>query len=275
LQPIETRKRPTFDLPDLTAEGDSATTKLSANDVDICKIVHQAGEKRKIVVLQLNPDVPRLAQDDTSEATCVEYITVSTLESRLVNAQSIEETLLPLERTALALSLASSVLQLQGTDWLTKPWTKRSIYFPATEPHGAKIHEAQPVILLPIDGGPRNVTKIATSSPLSVLLELTILLLEIWHYTPLERWAREKELLFDESEKSRRDIAEQWFRATSRMLPRLYCDAVEACLGFCAGRLWTWKEVDFQERLCENVIKPLKVNCEHCRLYYGPAPTQK
>src|SRR5690606_14924721 len=97
--------------------------------------------------------------------------------------------------------------------------------------------------------------------PQVALLELSILLLEIWHQRSLNDWASETKLDVG-TQDSRRIAATRWLQATDKELPVNYLDAIEKCLAICSGRLRYWDDEKFQQHYCENVIKPLLESCE-------------
>ncbi|KAK0726855.1 hypothetical protein B0T26DRAFT_747245 [Lasiosphaeria miniovina] len=88
-------------------------------------------------------------------------------------AQDEDVRMTPKQQALLALDVASSVLQLQQTLWCSIPWNSTAIKFFLQKERDC------------------------SSPDLDVketLLELAILLLEIWHHVPLEAWAQRKGL---------------------------------------------------------------------------------
>ena len=161
--------------------------------------------------------------------------------------------LTPKQQTILALDLASSVLQFRQTNWLIAPWNSKTIKLISTSTGAFVEADLQPP-------GSQH-TALAEPDPLSALLELAILLLEIWNHKPLEVWAVNTNREINTPD-HRKIAATAWLQETMhRILPH-YLDAIEKCLAICAGRKWEWDDGEFQKRYCENVIKPLADSCK-------------
>jgi hypothetical protein len=169
------------------------------------------------------------------------------------------------QRTELALCIATSMLSFQSTQWLEKPWTKDSIHFFLKGQSESVIDVNQPVVMRIVQDSTKNavVTSQPTlSDPKSALLELGILLLELWHHRTLEEWAAQTKGTYKDTPEDRRIAATRWLEMTSNRLTIKYTSAVEGCLAFCAGRLRSWEEDEFRRQICEDIIRPLKENCK-------------
>jgi hypothetical protein len=93
-----------------------------------------------------------------------------------------------LERTELAFSIVVSLLSFHSTHWLEKPWTKESIHFFLKGQSDTRIDIIRPVIMqiVPNAAGTAGAPTMPNLSELkSALLELGILLLELWHHRTL------------------------------------------------------------------------------------------
>lgn len=161
--------------------------------------------------------------------------------------------LTPKQQTILALNVAFSVLQFRQTNWLTAPWNNGTIKLVAASTGafveaGLQSPSPQPTMLLDAD-------------PLSALLEVAILLLEIWNHKPLEAWAAnaDREIMTPDH---RKIAATAWLQETMHRILPGYLNAIEKCVAICAGRKWEWDDSEFQKRYCENVIKPLADSCK-------------
>lgn len=71
--------------------------------------------------------------------------------------------------------------------------------------------------------------------PKAALLELGILLLEIWHHKLLETWVEERGDQVNNSLDGRRSAAIRWLEVTQNKLPLNHLKAIEAYLQFSAG----------------------------------------
>ena len=170
-----------------------------------------------------------------------------------------------LERIELAFSIAISLLSFHSTHWLEKPWTEESIHFFLKRQSDSRIDTMRPVIMriVPIAAGTAvALTTPNLSEPKSALIELGILLLELWHHRTLEDWAPQTNSTYKDTPEDRRIAATRWLEMTSNGLTTTYTSAVEGCLAFCAGRIRSWQEDDFRRQICEDIIKPLKDNCK-------------
>ncbi len=176
-------------------------------------------------------------------------------------------------RMLLALRLASNLLQLSQTHWLQKPWSKHELYFPvrpllqaATNGPACPAHEApdlnQPFISLAFEtSGPAPACPGVVDAK-TTLLELGILLLEIWHESPFEaRLAATGGGYYQ-----RLAAAREWLDDTAVVDPmlELYDRAASLCiLGVIGGqaKLADWEDIGFWAGVCVDVIEPLEKGC--------------
>jgi len=176
-------------------------------------------------------------------------------------------------RMLLALRLASNLLQLLQTHWLQKPWSKHELYFPvrpllqaATEGPASPPHQApdlnQPFVSLAFEtSGP------APSCPgvvdaKTTLLELGILLLELWHQSPFEA----RVSATGGGYYQRLAAALEWLDDTAAVdpMPELYDRAASLCIrGVIGGqtKLADWEDIGFWAGVCVDVIEPLERGC--------------
>ena len=178
-----------------------------------------------------------------------------------------------IQRMNLSFSLASSLLQLYSTPWLSEPWTKRAIYFWRLRPSlqasdMALIFEPdRPFIVHSFPEPP------VTRSPYKInakhqLLNLGIILLEIGHESSFESWTSTHgyTLDLDRTYGSRYDAASEWLRDSQSNLVPSYYDVTARCIEctFQTGHgrpVPDWEDTDFRKSVCELVIKPLWSNC--------------
>ncbi len=165
------------------------------------------------------------------------------------------------QRMALSFKLASSLLQLCLTPWLMNSWTKDEICFmhlgPSHTNSDGPLHfeVRHPFIIYKFTKTPERCLpdKRATKRQ---MLELGILLLEIWHETPLENWAASVGLSIQSSYGSRYDAARKWL-SESDTLTVSYWDAVDRCIESTFPALPDWHDLNFRKSVCEGVVKPL------------------
>ena len=259
--------RPTairFNLPTPPASS-SCCQKVN----NLCHIAKKAWEKGELLQLELGANALTMANHEPARAKMTasfDTITAAatTLEALLSHdPRQVSEWLTPKRQAFLALEIASSILQFQQTHWLSSPWSSQTIRF-------AVLHSKKPTVSAFIEQDldtRRGVAPLPMASsdlePQMAILELSILLLEIWHRRSIETWALEtgtevKTLGTD----NRRIAAIRWLQETYEELPLDYLDAIEKCFAICSGRLRCWDDEKFQQHYCENIIIPLLRGCE-------------
>ncbi|RDW56889.1 hypothetical protein BP5796_12956 [Coleophoma crateriformis] len=167
--------------------------------------------------------------------------------------------ILPLKlRMLLALKLSSNLLQLLQTRWLERSWSKDMVHFLIRQ---GTVDVVRPFVSLTFDGTTPSHPQPQTDPKLA-LLELGIVLLEIWHETTLEVQSS----LTEEAPTGyyeRLMLAVKWFDDMSNPLPELYGKAVYYCL----HRTVECGSLEFEHRklreaICSNVIEPLSKICK-------------
>lgn len=181
---------------------------------------------------------------------------------------------LPLKpRMQLSLRLASSLLQLLRTPWLTQAWCKHTVFFlPPENLSGPTSHAKQtaqvdlnrPLVVCGFSG---KFPVVPPTEPKAALLELGILLLEIWHGMTLE-----SRFGLDESGSQSMKYYERLVKAlewqddgTNPMLG-LYGQAVSQCLtgnNLSAGKLVDWEDPKLWSSICSDIIEPLAKLCKN------------
>ena len=162
------------------------------------------------------------------------------------------------QRMALSFKLASSLLQLCSTPWLMNVWTKEDICFmhvgsSRTSSNGPQQFEVRHPFIIAKIPERRSPDKRAAKRQ---MLELGILLLEIWQETSLEGWAASVGLTIQSSYGSRYDAARKWL-SESETVSLSYWDAVECCIECAFPALPDWQNTTFRKSVCERVVKPL------------------
>lgn len=172
-------------------------------------------------------------------------------------------------RLQLSLSLASSLLQLLQTPWLTQAWRKDALFFLVSEapsgPSGLGKRSAQPDLNRPFvvcnfSGESPEVRSMETRA---VLLELGIILLEIWHGMTLEA-----HFGIDESGKQSQSTryferlaqALEWEADWTNPMPGLFGETVSQCLrgnNVSAGKKLDWEDLNVWSSICGDIIEPL------------------
>ncbi|KAJ4251037.1 hypothetical protein NW762_011687 [Fusarium torreyae] len=247
-----------LEVPSITFSPLPATQYGEATKItDICQIAKKA--KASGNILQMKLALHTLSAIEAPLERCREFGAATDLEQILLDGYYDENArMTPKQCTLLSLDVAAAIPQLRETDWLSLPWEKRSIKF---IPRKASRITAEPFVEQTIGSSPPQCPS-EWPNPETALLELAILLLEIWHQRTLETWANTVGLLDLESPDMRRNLASRWLKATSSRLPLHHLEAVEQCLFICTGRDREWQDEEFLRQYCENVIKPLQENCK-------------
>jgi hypothetical protein len=168
-------------------------------------------------------------------------------------------------RMMLALNLASSLLQLLQTRWLQSAWSKEVIYFPLQH-NTQHVDVSRPFVPHSFDPALKTLPPGPGAEPKEALLELGIMLLEIWHEITLE--SRFSLTEPPASHYLRLSLALEWLDDAANPLPDLYDKAVNHCVRrFIGGdsRLSKWDDMKLWKGICEDVIEPLSKNCKQWR----------
>lgn len=183
---------------------------------------------------------------------------------------------LPLKpRMQLSLRLASSLLQLLSTPWLTQAWCKHTVFFLKPENLSNPTSHAKQTDLVDLSrplvvcGFRGKCPVVSSTEPKAALLELGILLLEIWHGTTLE-----SRFGLDESASQSQSMtyyerlvkALEWQDDGTNPMLGLYGQAVSQCLtgnNLSAGKLVDWEDSKLWSSICSDIIEPLAKLCRN------------
>jgi hypothetical protein len=193
-----------------------------------------------------------------------------TLERMLINSSQLMFSLK--DRMMLAANLASSLLQLQNTTWLGTCWTKSSVYFAEAtaiqnQPRGlgirGSIDTSRPFVLntFPNSGHVQQIQP--HNDAKSALLELGIILLELWHETTFE--ARFPMVSTGIDYFTRFRLALEWLDDVENPPTDLYSAATAQCVKcFFGGKRvsFDWDDIIFRRAICQDIIEPLHKNCK-------------
>ena len=196
-----------------------------------------------------------------------DYITLENILCELPSVYSLPKRWTLNQRMSLAFKIASSLLQYRSTPWISGSWSKRAIYFQRTGSSGTvTLFEVEhPFITHTFTGHTATPATLAQqkSNAKRSLLELGILLLEIFHEETLEKHAAATNVLFDDTYGRHYDIARNWLDLTGGKAPPLFWDAAALCIECPFNRSSTlpdWDDVEFQKSVCEGFLKPLWEN---------------
>lgn len=175
------------------------------------------------------------------------------------------------DRLKLAVTLASSVLQLHETPWLDQCWGKDSIFF--VKRPGMTMYD-QPFVSWdfsrttpPAEAGmPKSMNHIIRNQP---LYALGVALIELWYGKPLQELWKDEDGPFDTGVRQV-DILTEWNTA-NRLVDhlyseagRIYGDAVRRCIRCDFDRRAnSLDDIQFQRDVYHGVVSQLKENYEY------------
>ena len=267
------QSRVKFNLPDLPKPPDPPMTEVK----DLCSSLDQARQHRKILQVYLSPHgnlcscyIPPTSggvltsDDDSDEMITLDQILLHTSRE---SSSMVKWTLI--QRMNLSFNLASSLLQLYYTPWLSESWTKRNICFwrlrPSSQANDMVLafEPDRPFIVHRFTGAPAACLSYKTEAR-HQLLDLGIVLLEIRHKRSFESWVSAHDFTLDSSYGSRYNAASVWLRESRGELELSYFDAAARCIE-CTfqtrSAIPTWEDLEFRKSVCDLVIKPLWSNC--------------
>ncbi|KAK9852668.1 hypothetical protein MYU51_007793 [Penicillium brevicompactum] len=160
-------------------------------------------------------------------------------------------------RMALSFRIASSVMQLNLTKWLHRPLTSDMINIVSGD-GGSGIRPFISHAFSPDSGEPQ---------PYQVrrgVLELGILLLELWHSRTFVTYAAEVNVPLTDSFAIRYEAARGWLDSSRDEVLPYYLTVVTRCVEgtfFSNTADLDWNDTAFRESFFEHVVKPLWENC--------------
>ena len=226
----------------------------------ICAAIKEAGgsQRRLSFALVGNQPIGSISDDVPLAQQHQEHSNDAVSLKEILQA---EGTPLPWKfRMLLALRLASSLLQLLQTRWLERAWSKDVVYFLARPGAQAQVVLDRPFVQCTF-GGVQTASR--SIEPKVALLELGILLLEIWHKTTLEARFGLEEAPAAYYDRMARAV--EWLDDVDEPLPDLYDKAVAHCLRVNISgdtRFLDWEDAKLWSVICGDIIAPLAKICK-------------
>lgn len=259
----------------------TTTQKVSVDNM--CHILDQSLSTKQSLKLYLFSN-ERLYYEHvlSPETPGLRFTTTHVYPEKMVSLQNLLQDpayrrLLQLKpRVKLAAIMASSALQLHATPWCRSLLRNESLLFMKDDESG-KINLGHPFVACNFNNlnnslRPSVVVSSSSSSSASSslqaeseLLDLGILILELWHHETMETFARASGLVLDETDvfHNRQRVARQWITETKDDLLTSIYDAAVRCINcrFDAVNLdLTNHKLNIS--IFESVIKPLWENCK-------------
>ena len=172
----------------------------------------------------------------------------------------------PEDRIKLAVNLASSLLQYNLTPWLRKCWTKNAFHFFVQTRTVSGLDIEHPLIMREFSDETDGVlNELPENDPELALMELGILLLEIWNMTTFESWLETAGHLMDIRQVQDRYIrlrySIEWFQSQKGKLLPNYQKVVGICLRPSVFDLFntSWEDNDFRMAVYSEIVEPLLI----------------
>lgn len=250
-------QRPRFVLPmntDPTTQGDQHVPIQ-----DMCRVLLEIGPRTLFVSADSRLFRPAVQNTPTPLEPNEGH---NTLELKELLRR--KPNLSPMDKFRFALSIASSLLQLNLTPWICKCWTKDDIWLRRERSADCGYDVAHPLIR----GRFEESTSCQRSEddPEAALLELGILLVEVWTEKTMEAWVESIGRAYaDLSDLAlRRGLLYDWWNELRKKAPPNYCQVVQIC--FFPGEFGdvdkSWDDVQFKALYYTNIVEPLSKDLE-------------
>ncbi|KAI0115596.1 hypothetical protein GGR51DRAFT_503510 [Nemania sp. FL0031] len=246
-------------IPDITISKANQPPKIPTKLSGICDLISQSQTSDYILGLKLEGEALDFIQE--SQEVQRQLFAPITLEVVLQQGATDKKLrMTPKQRSLLALDLASSIIQLRETCWSNPAFSSRVVKC-ILDANGKSARVSTLAFIEQVTEPSRSAESGCESKV--ALLELAILLLEIWHHETLEMWAAETGFGETGTTRERLAAATEWLDETSAEFPVRYLEATEQCLSLCVQRSRQWDDYEFLRVYCENVIRPLQKSCEN------------
>lgn len=170
----------------------------------------------------------------------------------------------PVDKYGFGLSITSSLLQLNLTPWICKCWTKDDIFLRRERTADSGYDIAHPLIRGRFEES--TTCQRSDDRPDMALLELGIILVELWTEETLESWVTNAgRPTSDLSNPAlRRGLLYEWWSEVKNKAPPNYCQVVQTCFfpfGFGDVNM-SWDDVQFKALYYTNIVEPLSKDLE-------------
>jgi hypothetical protein len=179
-----------------------------------------------------------------------------------VYLSSANRKLLDRKRIELAIKLACAILQYNETPWFRSGWRKENIFFFENPLSGAAIDVDHPLISQPFSKDENISISPMVLEPQDTLLEFAVLLMELYHRIPFEKWVTQRHPKVDLKDLDdmdwKRTYAMKWYNGD---MPRDadFRGVISVCLWPHPLQQYesSWEDEQFRCAFYENVIAPL------------------
>jgi hypothetical protein len=235
---------------------------------DLCASIKQMRASRLSFSLDSRSKLRGACSIDSSE-THVPSMEVLTLEDLLDRPPVVggrRAKLSKKERYTLALTLASSVLYLNSTPWLTDQWASKDILFHRTATSARPVNIDRPHVAPALVGLRKEVPngqKVrGFQNKNTVLLALAVALLELYFGTSAEKY-QESELGAPDPSLHQNpwmlcSMAHTWAEDTQEDLSAAFLSAVRHCLRCFSDPGASLQDSEFLQAAVESIVLPLQ-----------------
>ena len=250
--------------PDIIVASSETPTPEGSVPVEVRSICKTLAEERP-PVLQLSSD-NRLFWRTEPPGNLTQRMQSSERTTSLEGVLEEGRRMDPDDRIKLAVNIASSLLQYNLTPWLRRYWTKEAVHFFVQTRNVSGIDIEHPLIVRQFsDVTSETLNEPPENDPELALLELGILLLEIWNLITFESWSRTAGHLIDIPQIQDRYIrlrySVEWFQSLKGKLLPNYQKVIGICLRPCVFDLFntSWEDKDFRMAVYSEIVEPLLV----------------
>ena len=225
------------------------------------------------VVLEIRPQILWVSADSRIYRSASHCTTPSLQADDSHNTVELSQflsqrpNLSPLDKFSFGLSVASSLLQLNLTPWICKCWTKDDIILRQERNADSGYDIAHPLIRGRFEG--MTTCQRSDDNPDVALLELGILLVEVWTGKTLESWVESTgRVTSDLSNLAlRRGLLYKRCCEVNKKAPPSYCQVVQTCcFPFGFGEVnRSWDDMQFKALYYTNIVEPLSKDLEQLR----------
>ena len=262
----------------------SVAQPITTEVEDICLTIREAKREQKKLQLYLHTHHRFRCHHSPSVGVCsVSGGATNTINLEALLSKSTQPTdpskRMPIRsRLLLALNLASTLLQLKATPWLATLWSKTTVccFAPSALSDYSQIDLTRPLISVKFSSGARITDRKQFPEARRAILELGIMLLELWHETTFEAHCDGLGVTVGNSYLDRARWAQEWLETSSDsdlLLPD-YHDLVAHCIRcdfannafenqLCLNP--SWENERLAQGFITGVIEPLRKMCKGSR----------
>ena len=244
---------------------------------NICLSFSTAKKKRKLLRLYLLMQQKlRCDQINNSGSTCLlrepmYTMNLATLLSLWSKTNDLTKKMPINYRLSLALTLASTLLQLNSTLWLSDSWLKKMIFFPVT-PTSRTVEgqldlshiDLSRLLMIRVFSGPQalHTSRVAAKR---MILDLGIMMLELWHETTLKAYYTDLGFEVINEYFKRVKLAQIWLEEKADFILPFYSQAVARCIKCTFDNTSLnpdWESEELQNGIVKYVIEPIRAQCK-------------